>query len=201
MWTVHIPARLLEAHLISSHVNACSISQCFRIKESVRLWTGYLVESSATADTSLIIQFVGPILLWLHFFSVLHTRSSVPKPLTHRQWWSSVVDSVFSFKVFPYSISGVTDVFFFMISEYTVYSMCFCCFCGQQLSCNSDAFDWCFHSRGSFNYMDSVNSVIIYKTTLRRAAAAGSLCNWCPCSKIVQLNKKSNITKLEIMYN
>lgn len=181
MWTVHIrgPAQF-EAHLISSQVNdACSISQCF-------IFSQFLCEQA--------IWWSHPPLL-THHYPVCWTNTFVTAlffltPNNHKLTDSgeaqlSLVFLVDTFKVFPYGISGVINSLFLMILEYTVYSVCFCCFCGQQLSCNSDAF-WLIAV-----LLHGLYSVILIKPTLRRAA--GSLCNLCPHSKIVQLNKMNNI--------
>lgn len=149
----------------------------------------YSVSSSANRQSGgvirhcwrIIIQFVGPTLLWLHFF--FWRPTTINSDSGEAQL--SLVFLVDTFKVFPYSISGVINSLFLMILEYTVYSVCFCCFCGQQLSCNSDAF-WLIAV-----LLHGLYSVILIKPTLRRAA--GSLCNLWPHSKIVQLNKMNNI--------
>lgn len=121
MWTVHIrgPAQLFEAHLISSQVNACSISQCFilRVSSFANRQSGWVIHHCWHIHYP--VCWTNTFVTALFFFSVPHTRVSTPnnhKLTDSGEAQLSIVFLVDSFRAFHTVYQEWLTVFFMIYS-------------------------------------------------------------------------------------
>lgn len=128
MWTIHIhgPAKLFEACLMSSQVNACSISQCFV------LGVFSFVNGPSGWVTCHCWRIHYPVCWTNTFVNALLFCSTHKlvclKPINHKLPDSSeaqmlIVFLAERFKVVLFSASGLIDIFLYNIGLYSVQYM------------------------------------------------------------------------------